>query len=426
MVEGRLETIEVALLDDVAQTLVVGHRLLGERPLLLGEVGGFHLDAEAARHGHVEAELQRNDAPRLVVGRGAHMAGHGARRVEVGGAPLDEDALQGIGVVTRPELVEVRHHAIVLASATRAASLHDEVGILGADALQHLAQAHVVVHVDLRLAVAWQIGGAVVGDVAVGIPLDVGNLRVLGHQPVYHTEDEVLHLGVAEVERGLRAPSSEARLASGVLQEPVRVLVVDVAGFPVAHLRLDPDAELDAVFLGLVGQGLQPVGQLLLVDGPVAECRVVPVAVVLLAGKPSVVHHEELAANVGHALHEGLHLLLGDGQVDPLPTVEEHVARRRSVVYLVVARPVVHVAAHAAPSLMAVGECQLRRAEGDARLEVIGELVVDAGHQRVVVGVGLVRGQRQAVVATPAERGADGASVVLALLAVERQHQVGA
>ena len=42
-----------------------------------------------------------------MVGRSRDMAGHSDGGEEVAGAPLHVDALQGIGIVTYPELVEV-------------------------------------------------------------------------------------------------------------------------------------------------------------------------------------------------------------------------------------------------------------------------------------------------------------------------------
>ena len=185
-------------------------------------------------------------------------------------APLYEHALEGIGVVAGPELIEVGEHAIGHASASAGACLDDEIRVLGAYALEHLAQTEVVVYVYLRLAVLAEVGRTVVGDVGVGVPLDVVYLGIVGHQLVYDAEDEVLHLGVAEVEGGLCASAAQAYVVAGVLEEPVGVLLPQVTRLPVAHLGLYPYTELQTVLLGHVYESADAVGQLALVCVPVA------------------------------------------------------------------------------------------------------------------------------------------------------------
>ena len=83
-----------------------------------------------------------------MIGRGTHMAGHSESGIEIGGAVLDVDALERVGVVAGPELVEIGHHTVVGATATAATSLHDEIGIFGSHALQNLAQSHVIIDMD--------------------------------------------------------------------------------------------------------------------------------------------------------------------------------------------------------------------------------------------------------------------------------------
>ena len=116
-----------------------------------------------------------------MIGRGAHMAGHSESGIEIGGAVLDVDALERVGVVAGPELVEIGHHTVVGATATAATSLHDEIGIFGSHALQNLAQSHVIVDIDLRLTVARKVRRTVVGELAIGIPFDIGDFGILRH-----------------------------------------------------------------------------------------------------------------------------------------------------------------------------------------------------------------------------------------------------
>jgi len=67
----------------------------------------------------------------------------------------------------------------------------------------------------------------------------------------------------------------------------------------VAHLGLDPYAEADAAVGGGLHEAPDAVGELVGIDGPVAQRGGVVVARIFVA-KPSVVHYEELAAQRGY------------------------------------------------------------------------------------------------------------------------------
>ena len=420
---GREQAVEVAQLHDGAYFLVEGDGLLGVVELLLVEVRGLHLHAQASRHRHVEAELQGDDAPRLVVGRSAHMLRHRHRREEVAGAPLDEEALLGVGVVAHPELVEVGQCAPVHASAAAGAELDDEVGIGLADALQGAPQPQMVVHEEVALAVRRQIAAAEVLHRHVAVPLDVVQRGVFLHQPVHDAHHEVLHLGVGEVEHQLCAAAPLGELACGMGHHPVGMGLVEFT-LAVGHLGLYPDAELQsAVFRRLHQCGDAP-GQFHGVGHPVAQGFVVACAAVFPA-KPSVVHHEELSAQRADAVHHLLAHFLVDVHIDAFPRVEQDLPERRAVVQLSVASPAVEGAAHAALTLLAVGQRQGGGGEALAALQCVGRVqTVDAGQQGVTVSA--ARLDAQAVVARPAEGCADDASAVLAGLAVERDHHFGA
>ena len=73
---GREQAIEVAQLNDGAYLLVEGNGFLGIFALLVVEVAGLHLHTQTSGHRHIEAEFQRNDTTRLVVGRGADVLRH--------------------------------------------------------------------------------------------------------------------------------------------------------------------------------------------------------------------------------------------------------------------------------------------------------------------------------------------------------------
>ena len=105
----------------------------------------------------------------------------------------------------------------------------------------------------------------------VGIPLDVGNLRIVGQQTVDYPKDEVLHLRVGHVEHKLCAAASQFQFAPLRQQDPLRMFLKELA-LRVHCLGFNPDAELHALLSGSVGQALQSVGQFLQVYHPVAQC----------------------------------------------------------------------------------------------------------------------------------------------------------
>ena len=397
--------------------LLVGlEGLFGKSQFTLVEVLGLHLHAETARHGYIETELEGNDASGLVVGRGTHVLGHGESREEHAGAPLDEEALLGIGVVAYPELVKVGHEAVVDAAATAGTVLHDEVGIFLADALEGLEQTELVIDIEMALAVGGEIVAAEVDDVHVGIPLEIVQVGVLLHEVINHLEDEVLHLGVAEVEDQLRAAASGLGLAVGMAHDPVGMLLVEF-GEGVGHLGFYPNAELQSALLGCLHEGRHALGQLHGVGLPVAQSVLVHGAAVLGA-EPPVIHDEEFAAQHLQAVHHLFEVLLAHVHIDALPGVEQNLAVLHAVGHHALLGPAVEGAAHATQSLLAVGIGQYGGGEALARLEGVGRVfLVDACHE--VVHLLVARLHEELVVAVPAEHGTDGASAVLAGSPVE-------
>ena len=107
MVVGRQQAVQVALLYGMAYPLVVGNGLAGLLFLRVAHNLGLYFHAQSAAHCHIGAEFQRHCAECLVIGCVAYVRSHGHGREEVAGAPLHVYALQGIGVVAYPELVEV-------------------------------------------------------------------------------------------------------------------------------------------------------------------------------------------------------------------------------------------------------------------------------------------------------------------------------
>ena len=270
MVVGRNEAVEVAHLHDGADRLVVGDGTTAEVFLGIAHVLWLDFHAEACAHCHVAAILERHDASCGVVRRSRDVRSHGDGREEVACAPLHIDALQGIGVVAHPELVEVGQYTPVGTTATACTRLNGEFGIFCADSLAHAFKSAVILNVEVALVIGGEVVRAVVLDFHVGVPLYIVDFGIFRHQVVNHIEDEVLHLGVGEVEHHLCSATAKLQVALRCLYHPVGVSLKEFA-HGVAHFRLIPYSELYAQLLSLGKQSANAVGQLVFIHHPVAE-----------------------------------------------------------------------------------------------------------------------------------------------------------
>ena len=143
---GRDETIEVGRPDDVLQPLVLLDGFAAIRAVVVGKSLEADVEAEFSLEGNIHAELDaRPPVPLRDVG--AHRLGWHELRV----APLDEEPLDGVGIVAAPELREVAQPYDIAASAAARAHHHVEVGVLGLNSIQHFVQSSHVIDVEVAL-----------------------------------------------------------------------------------------------------------------------------------------------------------------------------------------------------------------------------------------------------------------------------------
>ena len=108
---GRNEPVEVSVEDGVFQPVVIPERLPAELQFVVRQILDDDVEAQFAHHGHVRTELDRSRAVPI-----RHVCAHAFQREEMGVAPLDENALQRVGVVAGPEFREVAQRPVVGAS----------------------------------------------------------------------------------------------------------------------------------------------------------------------------------------------------------------------------------------------------------------------------------------------------------------------
>ena len=170
----------------------------------------------------------------------------------------------------------------------------------------------------------------------------------------------------------------------------------------VDHFGFDPQAELHALFAGLLGESAYAAGQFVARLRPVAQSLAVAVARIFFA-EPPVVEQKHVYAEFPGLADEIHELLFVEAEVGGLPVVEQGHAVARAVLQLVQPCPVVQVAGGLSRSLLADGEDEFRCAEGLVLFQRVARGVgVDAGQQTQAAVVCLL--EDEAEVARPAQR----------------------
>ena len=192
-VVGRIQAVHISIHDDGRETSVVLYGFLAIGQVLFAHVAQFDVEAHLAHHGHVCAEF--HSCARIPSG---NMGAGGLGGIEERVGILDEETLQGVGVVACPELGEVGERLVVNTSATSGTKHHGKVGVLGLDALQYVIESAYIIYIQMGLLVL-EVVRVDVGDGAVTVPLEIGNAGIVCHEAIHYTEHEVLHLWVAKL-----------------------------------------------------------------------------------------------------------------------------------------------------------------------------------------------------------------------------------
>ena len=157
LVVRRNEAVDIAKLHDGTNLLIFLDGLSAECLLVVRHVLRLYLHTQASAHGYVDTILHSGGAEDGVVRRCRDVRSHRDGREEIRGAPLHVDALQGVGIVAHPELVEVGQYSPVGATTTRGTRLNGDVRILGSDALAGFLQATMILNVEVALVVHCQV-----------------------------------------------------------------------------------------------------------------------------------------------------------------------------------------------------------------------------------------------------------------------------
>ena len=297
------------------------------------------------------------------------MTCHGDGWEEIAGSILHIDTLQGIRIVTYPELIKTTETSPVGTSTTTGTALDNDILVLSTDTIDNLSKPLMVCDIETTLISGRKILTTMIHDSHIGIPLDIGNLRILSKQIIYYTKYEILHLRITEIKNQLSATTTNYRITLRRLDHPIRMLLVKFT-LGISHFRLNPDTELHAILLGITKQAFDTVRQFFGIYYPIAQSSIIFLARIFLS-EPSIVHYEELTTHAMDISHHLIHTLLVDIEVNTLPRVQEDITLLITMSKHVLATPLMEVAAGTAQALIGISKRKSRSLESFTLLEMI-------------------------------------------------------
>ena len=262
-------------------------------------------------------------------------------------AVLDAQTLLCVGIVRSPDLRRIIQHTRIESCAAAGAAFQQDIRIFGDKALQHLIDAEHIGMVKRRRRD--------LGQLPVHVPLDIGD-RNRVEDLLHLRPDCIAHIAPRIIQHilrsGLRARS--ALDADGIIRMCAEQIAVRRD-----HLRLEPEPEAHPLSGDVVGQRLQPAGELPLIRHPVAERAVIAVA----SAEPAVIQHEQLNAETGGFIRDRFQLFKVKVKVGRFPVVDQHRPFRIAVFRpdQMIGKEPVECAGHSAETVCTVNEDSLRR-----------------------------------------------------------------
>ena len=236
------------------------------------------------------------------------MGSHHRNRIKEGSAILDFYPVDGIGIVTAPNLRGVIHHARVKSSTTAAASLYEQIGVAHHDFFQKFIESQHIVISDISCIH--------IRKAAVHIPFHIVDFALIQHGTNL-VVNGIPHFFSGKVQHQLI--SGTHRFPSRNLNRPVRMGTVQIAVL-IYHFRLKPDAKFHAFPMYPVNKLCQCTTQLFLIHGPVSQGRIV----IVPPAKPAVIHHHHIdtqGCSLFCQIHNGIAVKI---KVSCLPAIDKH------------------------------------------------------------------------------------------------------
>ena len=411
---GRKQTINVAVENHRLEFSIAGHGFATKTPIGFAELREIHVETKLSHAGHIDAKFEIG----LLVPI-CHVRSHGLEGEEFRQAPLNVDALVGIGVVRAPKFGEIAQRFVVAAGPAAGTQHHGHARILCCNALQHLIQTTHVIDIQIALALA-ERRRIDVGDRAVAVPFEVSHLRMVGENGINHAKNMVLHGGIGQIEHQL--VTIIIGFAVGLPNDPIGMTLKQFA-LRIDHLGFDPDTEFHARFFGVARESGDALRQLLAIHRPISQTGPVVIARILV-GEPSVVEQKEIHPELFGLSHEGGEFFPVEIKAGVLPIVEQREAIAHAVLELIAARPVLQMTRGRSHSATAERKDELRSDKNTIRRQRVGRCVgVDAGQETQHAGV--VYLERTTEVSGPSHGAEQDPALVFARFGVESQFKEG-
>ena len=204
------------------------------------------------------------------------------------------------------------------------------------------------------------IVGVDVGDGRVAVPFEESDIWIFSHKTIHHAKHIILNLRVAEVEHKLIAEI--IFIAVGESDDPIFVLLIKLT-LGVHHLRLNPETKLHAILFCSFCERTDTVGKLVFSLCPVAQTLSVAMTGILV-GKPTVIEKEHIHAKLLGLADETFEFLFVEVEISCLPVVEEGHSGIVPLMNLVVACPIMEIAARFSTAFIREGEDKFGSGEG--------------------------------------------------------------
>ena len=264
---------------------------------------------------HIGTGVNGRGAENLMIRNGGNMCADAADGIAHGGAVLDFQTFNGIGIITCPALGCIVQQTRIKASAAGCTGLKQDMREAGGQAVIQLVYAQNIAMEQLALTVSRQGIGKGFGNAAVHIPLDVGNL-CFGQDLCHHVIDGIHNLLAGEIQDKLVAAMGSPAVRR--TDAPVRMGTEQV-GILVDHFRLKPQTKLHAQPVNAFCQTGDAVCQTFRVCYPVAQTG----KVIAACAEPAVIQNKQLHTVIFGGFRDFHQLVLVKIEVSSFPVVNQ-------------------------------------------------------------------------------------------------------
>ena len=249
-----------------------------------------------------------------MVGAYAHMRSHSTYRITERSTILDLQSVNGIGIITAPDLRGIVKHSCLKSSTAAGTGFEKKIRISLHQALHHLIDSQNISVINLSLTFSWKCCTEHVIHTAVHIPLHIIHFAGIQHcEYLVHNVFPDFLSGNIQIQL---IPAS-VRCTSRDLKCPVRMLPVQITVLG-NHLRFYPQTEFQSQTMDLLCQCRKTAFDLLLIYLPVSKRT----AVIISLSKPAVIQHKHIQSDILRFFCNVIELVCIEIEIRSFPVVD--------------------------------------------------------------------------------------------------------